>query len=157
MKRGRTAPKPRTKPKRQKTIFVQRQQQFPRAIVERKYFDSVRTGATVLQSTTDWSNAQLDPATLNCLFAPIQGDDISNRQGRKVQVLQIKLQGQIGCNPQLLQSTGDVACIVRLHLVQDCQTNGTQLLSQQVMGAAVPGEPTPQFFDIGFISKNQNP
>ena len=156
MKRGRTAPKARSTTKRQKTTFVnKRQQQIVKPIIERKYFDALRTGTALTASTIDWAGSLLDPSALNCLFAPVQGDDIFNRQGRKVQVLQIKVSGQIGCNPQTeVVPAPDVACIVRLHLVQDTLTNGTALLPQNVFGNTFGnGEPTDQFQNTAFFGR----
>lgn len=159
MKRGRNAPTSLTTVKKQRgttTLVVQRKkkQQIVKPRIERKYFDSVRTGLGFVASTTTWAGGELDPTTLNCLFAPIQGDDIFNRQGRKVQVLQIKIQGQIGVPPQIGVLTGDVAAIVRFHLVQDDQTNGAQLNAEDVFGTTSgTGEPTDMFQNPAFFGR----
>lgn len=124
-----------------------------RVVPERKYFESIRVGLALIQSTTTWAGAELDPASLNCLFAPVQGDDIFNRQGRRVQVLAIKISGQIGCPPQVAESLPDTATIIRLHLVQDVQTNGIQLNAEDVFGSATAGEPTDMFQNTAFFGK----
>lgn len=152
MKRQSTfKPKPKKGFKKRRTTTPTRT--VTRVIPERKYFESIRTGTFLLQSTTTWAGAELDPASLNCLFAPVQGDDIFHRQGRKVQVLQIKLSGQMGVPPQDGQITGDIASIIRLHLVQDQQSNGAQLNAEDVFGAAVAGEPTDMFQNTAFFGR----
>lgn len=121
-------------------------------IAERKYIDITRTGLAILASTTNWAGGILDPAIVGCLFPPVLGDDIFNRQGRKVQVLQLKISGQIGCPHQIGTASPNTASIVRIALVQDTQTNGAQLFPENVFGATnTLSEPTdmfqnPQFF-----------
>lgn len=152
MKRQQTA---KAKPKRP---FKKRRYQQTKlntvVVAERKYFDAIRSAQLVVSSTTTWAGAELDPATLNCIFAPIQGDDIFNRQGRKVQILAIKISGQIGCDPQTGDGTADFASIIRLHLVQDTQSNGVQLNAEDVFGAvSAVGEPTNMFQNPGFFGR----
>lgn len=158
MKRGRNQPTSLSTVKKQRgttTLVIQRKrtQQIVRPRVERKYFDSIRSGVPIVASTTDWSGCELDPTTINCLFAPKQGDDIFNRQGRKVQILAIKTSGQIGVNPQVVATFADTATIVRFHLVQDCQTNGAQLNAEDVIGSTSNGEPTDMFQNQAFFGR----
>lgn len=158
MKRGRNAPQSRKTTK----TYRRRSNSNPypstmlnRTIVaERKYFDAIRAGIGIVASTTDWTGTEYDPGALGSIFAPVLGDDIFNRQSRKVQVLAIKISGQVGVPPQHAESTGsDIACIIRIHLVQDCQTNGAQLLGQNVFGANVNGEPIDMFQNPGFFGR----
>lgn len=152
MKRRQTAQAKRKAPfKKRRTVPVNKT--LVRVVPERKYFESIRTGLALIQSTTNWTGAELNPATLNCLFAPVQGDDIANRQGRKVQVLQIRISGQIGVPPQSGQISSDIASIIRLHLVQDLQSNGVQLNASNVFGAAVAGEPIDMFQNTAFFGR----
>lgn len=155
MKRRRSAPKSRPT-KRARTVAVVpanvmfpgpgRRQQFftprsfgnPRAVTERKYFDSIKTTANIVSAAGgSWNSSQLDPATLNTLFAPVTGDDFLNRDGRKVQVIAIKIKGLLQYANQATQTTADVVPVVRLALVQDTQTNGGQLDGDDVFGNAV--------------------
>lgn len=106
---------------------------------EMKYFDTFLSGATIAEST-DWTGTELDPATLNTLFAPAEGAAINQRIGRKVNVHKIKLRGII--IPQTLSDQADFVTVpsVRLMLVQDQQTNTAQMQGEQVMAA--PGAAT---------------
>lgn len=152
MKRRRSAPKSRPT-KRTKTVAVVpanvmfpgpgRRQQFfvprsfgnPRAVTERKYFTALRAAIAIPAVATDWSSTELDPATTNCLFAPVTGDDFLNRDGRKVQVLAIKIKATINVPTQADQSGADNASQIRILLVQDKQTNATQLNGEDVLQA----------------------
>lgn len=154
MKRGRTAPKARTAPKRQKTTFARKQQQIVKPVVERKYFDATRPGVAIIASTTNWAGGELDPPVLLCLFAPVQGDDIFNRQSRKVQVLQLKISGQVGAPPQASTAAPNIAAIIRLAVVQDTQSNGAAFSAQQVFGATnANAEPTDMFQNPAFFGR----
>lgn len=156
MKRGRKSPKSTRRTKRPRTVAVvpvnvafpgpgRQQQMFvprsfgnPRAITERKYFDSIRTSINFPSAAGgSWNGAELDPATLNALFCPVTGDDFLNRDGRKVQVVAIKIKGLIQQAVQATQTTADAIPVVRILLVQDKQTNATQLNSEDVLGNAV--------------------
>lgn len=147
-KRGRKAPKnPRpTKratvvdtrvlfpgPGRQQQLFVPRSFGNPRAITERKYFTSLRAAASITALSTDWASTEVDPATLNTLFAPTTGDDYLNRDGRKIQLIALKIRGTIAIARQTDQSTADGSQIIRVLLVQDRQTNAAQLNGEDVM------------------------
>lgn len=109
------------------------------AQTERKYFDSFLNGATIAQSV-DWTGTELDPATLNCMFAPTEGSDINNRIGRRVHVLKQSIRGVIKMAP----ANGKTAAIdqgpVRLVWFIDNQTNATQAQGEQLM--ASPGAAT---------------
>lgn len=113
-------------------LFVPRSLGNPRAITERKYFDSQCT-ISIPATTTNFASAEADPTTLNTLFAPTQGDDFNQRTGRKVQVLSIKIMGHINVSAQADQTAADNSSLIRLLLVQDKQTNATQLNSEDVL------------------------
>lgn len=115
-------------------LFVPRSVGNPRAVTERKYFDS-QYSAAVGATTTSFASAEADPTTLNTLFAPTQGDDFNQRTGRKVQVLSIKVMGHISCAAQADQTGADPASLIRLLLVQDKQTNAQQLNSEDVISS----------------------
>lgn len=101
-------------------------------VAETKYFDS-SLAATALTASTNWTGTEVDPATLNTLFVPVQGSGINNRVGRKVQVKKIKVQGQITCVKQTDQTASDEAAHIRLILYQDMQSNGTQSQGEDLM------------------------
>lgn len=113
-------------------LYVARSVGNPMAITERKYFDSEVNAFTLPTTAQFFTNCEADPAALNCLFAPVTGDDIQNRTGRKVQVISIKIRGEIQLGAQSNQAVQDQMSLVRLALVMDKQTNGTQLSSEDV-------------------------
>lgn len=101
---------------------------------ESKYFDSFQSALTI-PAPTSWVGTELDPATLNTLFAPSEGSDIDNRVGRRVEVYKIAIKGVI--NTGLSQDDADVnqVPIARLILLIDQQTNGVQAQGEEVMAA----------------------
>lgn len=100
----------------------------PRAVTERKYFDTELDSSALAAVTTAWGiTHRQDPATINTIFAPTQGDDFNQRSGRKVQVLKIQIQGEIRCDRQVNQTSADSASTIRILLVQDKQTNAAQM------------------------------
>lgn len=115
--------------------FVPRSYGTPLAVTERKYFDSQLNGATINADASSWAGMEQDPATLNTLFAPVQGDDYLNRQGRKVQVLSLKIRGFIDAPAQANQTAADVGQLMRLILVMDKQTNAAQLNAEDVISS----------------------
>lgn len=106
------------------------------SVTERKYFDS-HLNASALASPTTWAGTELDPATLNTLFAPTQGSDINNRIGRKVAVMKITMRGVIRAPAQTNETATDDYSCCRLILYMDQQTNGAQAQGENLM--ANPG------------------
>lgn len=99
-----------------------------RARSERKYFTSYANPATAFAGTT-WAGKEMDPATLDTLFCPTRGADITNRVGREVTVHSMKM----------WLVAGDVNH-VRLIIYVDRQPNGAQSQAEEVMeSAAVDG------------------
>lgn len=102
-----------------------------RAQSEMKYFDAFK-GASSIPASADWTATEFDVAA-NSLFTPTEGDDIGDRIGRKVEVHKIKMTGLVTCAPQAAQTGADNACLVRIILYQDKQSNGAQAQGEQVM------------------------
>ncbi len=101
---------------------------------EIKYFDTTKA-ATALAASADWTGTEFDPATFNTLCVPTKGTSINERIGRKISVMKIKIKGLIICAAQTNQTTTDAASVIRLALVQDTQTNATQMQGEQVFKA----------------------
>jgi len=104
---------------------------------EMKYFDSVRE-IVAIPSTTTWANTVLDPnvspvANMNCLFVPTQGAGINQRIGKACKLYKIKINGLITTPNQINQVAADAGALIRIMLVQDMQTNGTQMTGTQLM------------------------
>lgn len=95
---------------------------------ELKFYDtSVINGAIV--NSVDASGGVLDPTEL-CLNAPSQGDGPSNRDGRKIVMKSIQINGvlQMASNATQLDFLGTTM----VALVLDTQTNGAQCQSDDV-------------------------
>jgi len=102
------------------------------------YFDTERTATAIASNTASWTASEYDPNTsaMLCLFAPVIGDDIANRIGRKIFVKSIRLKGIITCAPQTAQSTTpDVPVVIRMIVYQDKQTNGAQSQGEDVISS----------------------
>lgn len=173
MKRRRKAPSSRRETKRAKIAIVPaqvafpgpgRQQQFfvprsfgnPRAITETKYYTAQRDLVALvdLAAGTTWANCELDPATVNALFAPTQGDDFNNRDGRKVQVKSIKVRGYFRVAAQADTTSTDDATLIRLLMVVDKQTNAAQLNAEDVLGGvAIANNNVNQFQNPAFFGR----
>lgn len=95
-------------------------------IAENHYFDSELQGKVVPVQTTSWTATSCNPTGPNTLVAPTQGDDINQRNARRIFVKKIRITGTIKVAAQANQSAGDPGCIVRMILYQDKQTNGSQ-------------------------------
>lgn len=100
-----------------------------------KYFDTIKA-PTAVATAADWAATTLDPATFNTLCVPVVGAAINQRIGRDIRVMKIKIRGSIRVSPQANQTAGDAAAIIRLLLVQDEQTNATQMTGTQLMTTA---------------------
>jgi hypothetical protein len=106
------------------------------ASTERKYFDSGFANANLNElTTTGWAGSEIDPATLNCLFAPSEGNGIENRVGNKVLVDKIALQGTMYLNRAENQTAAHGAVVIRILLYIDQQTNGTQAQAEDVLAS----------------------
>lgn len=101
---------------------------------ESKYFDSYKSSTSIVNAISSWAGTEIDPSTLNTLFAPTEGSDINNRIGRKVQVYKISIRGLI--EPAPYPDGDDILSspYYRLILFQDKQSNGVQAQGEEVMG-----------------------
>lgn len=97
------------------------------AATENKYFD-ISVTHSITTPTSAWSvNERADPPAHRSLFGPVTGDDIFNREARKVVIKSIRIRGHISVSAQSAQTAADNATYIRLLLVLDKQTNGTQM------------------------------
>jgi len=100
------------------------------AVTERKYYDNFKD--FTIPASADWSATEADP-TQGTLFAPVTGNDIANRIGRKVNVVKLTVRGSISTAAQINQTAADVQGDVRVILFMDQQTNATQAQGEQLM------------------------
>lgn len=111
---------------------------------ERKYFDSGLQNNTTIQSVeVDWSNSKVDATCsgagavdMQALFAPLQGNGVSNREGNKVLVHKISVKGEINVNPLANQNAGYQGNHIRIIIVLDTQTNATAAAGNLILGSA---------------------
>jgi len=101
--------------------------------VEVKFLDAPKT-ATALTAPTDASGGEHDPSSIvtGCLSAPAQGDGPTNRDGARIAIKSIYVNGVLSIAPQADQTGADTAGIVFIALVLDTQTNAAQLNSEDV-------------------------
>lgn len=93
------------------------------------YFDSERSATALIDCNTGWAGAEMDPNTtaMLCLFAPTQGDDISNRRARRAYVKKIRISGLITIPPGSTTGVPTAGIQVRMIAYCDKQTNGAQV------------------------------
>lgn len=120
-----------TKRRRVPRQFVARTR-GPFAASESKYYDTYVEGLS-LDSAAAMSGKEADPATVNCLNAPAQGDDINERVGRKIEIYKIQIRGVIasGGGSDLADPLGNG--VFRYILYLDKQANGTQSQSENLL------------------------
>lgn len=97
---------------------------------EMKYFDTA--GNFTMVASNDWTATEADPGTFLNLCNPVVGAAINQRIGRRVKVMKIKVRGHIVTPSQAFGATED-ACLARLLLVQDKQTNSAQVQGETIM------------------------
>lgn len=98
---------------------------------ELKFYDTSLVGDTLLAGSAA-NNGEHDPAAVDCISAPAQGDGESERDGKKCIVTSATVQGYINIPAQANQTAGDASCEVMVCLVRDSQTNGAQYNSEEV-------------------------
>lgn len=99
--------------------------------IETKYYDT-GLNQSALTAPHTCEGGEHDPATVLTLSAPAQGDGEQNREGRKILVKSVQINGTIHVEKQADQTAGDNGVTVFVALVQDMQTNGAQLNSEDV-------------------------
>jgi len=120
--------------------------------MELKFLDESQNVS--LTAPTDASGGEVDP-TANCIGCPAQGDGASNRDGRAYVVKSILVQGVLNVPAQTDQTAADSATTCYVALVQDQQTNGAQLNSEDVFSNPVAAAlSAPQCFrNMSFITR----
>jgi len=100
--------------------------------IETKYLDLGINNALVATTDATGGECQPDSGSTGCLTAPAQGDGSQNRDGKKIVVKSILVTGTISSVVQTAQNSADVVPEVYLALVQDTQTNGVTINSEDV-------------------------
>lgn len=109
---------------------------------EVKYVDGYRDyGAFHILNTNDdgWHDCELNPrqqtAVYGCLPVPKQGTGYSERDGRKIYVKSIRIKGVITWSAVNALAAGGNQGFVRLCVVKDTKSTGTEISAENVMGA----------------------
>jgi len=121
---------------------------------EMKYVDSIYPAVPIAIADTDWANCMADPTTTvdlgdgsavvtpACLCAPKVGAGISNRIGKGIKILKVKIRFSIIIPQQQAQNLADDPPIVRVVLVQDGQTNASQMDGDDLFQETATAETT---------------
>ncbi len=99
--------------------------------IELKFYDTSLI-SSALTGPTDASGGEKNPSATISLNTVVQGDGESQRDGRQITMKSIHLKGIIDVPVQANQTVTDTASDVFIALVQDKQTNGALLNSEDV-------------------------
>lgn len=107
--------------------------------LELKYVDQIVAGSS---PTATWAGGELDPVGgVNCLGACTQGSGESQRDGSRIVVKSIQIQGFAMRTATAAAATTTGPNLIQVSLVMDKQTNGTQLNAEDVFGVTDPEVP----------------
>ncbi len=99
--------------------------------IELKFYDQ-KLIQSALTAPTDATGGEHDPSATIVLNTVTQGDGESQRDGRKITMRSIYIDGVIDCAKQAGQGSADNATGIFIALVLDTQTNGATISSEQV-------------------------
>lgn len=99
--------------------------------IEHKFYDTFQTAFTIVASN-DASGGEVDPDSGVNISAPPQGDNASSRDGKRILVESVQINGQIVIPQRNGQATSDEMPSFFIALVQDTQTNAATLNSEDV-------------------------
>ncbi len=99
--------------------------------IEVKFYDQKLLG-DALQAPSDASAGEVDPSATVLLNTVTQGDGESQRDGRRITMKSIYVEGTVTMAAQASQSTADSGSEVFIALVMDTQTNGATISSEDV-------------------------
>jgi len=99
---------------------------YPQAGIETKFYDTTLNLSNLVApaASATWAGLEQNPATTLCLNAMQQGTGASNREGRKITMQSIQIEGAISCAVQADQTAADIMPVVKVWIVLDKQTNG---------------------------------
>lgn len=117
---------------------------------ENKYLDSYK-GATTLGTSV--TGAEFDPNTVLCLNSVVQGDTEINRDGRQIVATGIDIRGELTTTTLTSQTGVTGAVTVRVLLIQDKETNESQLSSEKVLQDPPGGEAVFAFRNMKYKSR----
>ncbi len=98
---------------------------------ELKFYDTSLVGDTLV-APTDAAGGEVDPSATIVLNSVTQGDGEQQRDGRKMTMKSIYINGMINIPAKTTESSADEASQVFIALVLDTQTNGATITSENV-------------------------
>jgi len=99
--------------------------------IETKFYDTGIAGTAIVATA---AGAEMDPTpNILCLNAITQGDGESQRDGRKVILKSLQIKGMINADAVANAADPPAGRLIRILVVQDKQTNGAQLNSEDVI------------------------
>lgn len=99
--------------------------------IEYKFYDT-SVVASAIVSPSDAAGGEQDQSATICATTITQGDGEQQRDGRKVVVKNIYINGTVSTAALVNQTAMKVAPIVYIAMVQDKQTNGATIVSENV-------------------------
>jgi len=97
--------------------------------IEKKFYDTALT-ATTIPAPTDCSGAELNPTSTSLISTPAVGDSEQNREGKKINILAVKIDGWVYRDSAEAQIAPPAPCNVYVALVLDKQTNAAAMNSE---------------------------
>lgn len=112
--------------------------------IEHKFYDTALV-ATNVAAPADCTGGELDPSSTSMISTPSQGDGPSNRDGKRIVIESVQIKGNLQYDAQVNLTAGVSARGYLIALVQDTQSNGVQLNSEDVFSnPAAAAEEAPQ-------------
>jgi hypothetical protein len=99
--------------------------------IENKFYDTSLFGHVVL-APADAAGGEANPSATICLNSVTQGDGESQRDGRKIAMNGVSVNGFVNYASQTNQTATDTAPVIYIALVLDRQCNATLLNSEDV-------------------------
>jgi len=107
--------------------------------MELKAFDTVFTATSITNNDT-WAGGEYENTSYG-LFCPVQSNALNGREGNRVTVKSILVQGRVYRGMQAGQANPRQPSCVQVALVQDRQTNGVVLNAEDVFAVTNPSVP----------------
>lgn len=99
--------------------------------IERKFYDTFLADAAIT-NPNDAAGGEHDPSATSMISTPVRGDSEQNRDGKQISVINCSIKGTVNIASGELDASPPEGTIVKVCLVLDTQTNGAQIVSENV-------------------------
>ncbi len=99
--------------------------------VEHKFYDTALVSCPIVASTSA-AGGECDPSATSLISTPPQGDTASSRDGKRIVIESVQLQGDVFIPSRTGITTLDDAPVIFVALIQDTQTNAATVESEDV-------------------------